>query len=171
MVPLSAMRTRNIWRRAGRSAVVLLGLAPAWVAAQRAELEKVIRRRVLANGLEVIVAENHGVPLATVEINVRNGAFTQSPEYAGLAHMYEHMFFRANMQYPQSELYLDRASQLGAVFNGTTQEETVKLLSHRAGRFGAWCDSVVGAGGTWTAVFGVRARGRAAGGDWRVRSQ
>ena len=73
----------------------------------------------------MIVVENHGVPLATVEINVRNGSFTQAPEYAGLAHMYEHMIFRANAEYPRSDAFLDRASQLGAVFNGTTQEETV----------------------------------------------
>lgn len=99
--------------------------APGPLVAQRAELEKIIKRKVLANGLEVIVVENHGVPLATVQVNVRNGSFTQTPEYAGLAHMYEHMFFRSNAQYPRSELYLDRASQLGAVFNGTTQEETV----------------------------------------------
>ena len=106
------------------AAVALLALAPASsLQAQRAELEKIIKRRVLPNGLEVIVVENHGVPLATVEINVRNGSFTQTPEYAGLAHMYEHMFFRANAEYPRSELYLDRASQLGAVFNGTTQEK------------------------------------------------
>jgi zinc protease len=108
-------------------AIVCLGacLTPLTLPAQRAELEKIIKRHVLPNGLEVIVVENHGVPLATVEVNVRNGSFTQTPEYAGLAHMYEHMFFRANAQYPQSEMYLDRAAQLGAVFNGTTQEETV----------------------------------------------
>lgn len=100
-------------------------LAPPPLGAQRAELEKIIQRRVLANGLEVIVVENHLVPLATIEVNVRNGSFTQTPEFAGLAHMYEHMFFRANLRYPQSELSLDRAAQLGAVFNGTTQEETV----------------------------------------------
>ncbi|MEO7042381.1 MAG: pitrilysin family protein, partial [Gemmatimonadaceae bacterium] len=100
-------------------------LLPVSLVAQRAALDKIIQRRVLSNGLEVIVVENHGVPLATVEINVRNGSFTQSPEYAGLAHMYEHMFFRANAEYPESDMYLDRASQLGAVFNGTTQEETV----------------------------------------------
>lgn len=111
-----------------RRAVALLSfvaLAPMALQAQRAELEKIIKRRVLPNGLEVIVVENHGVPLVTVEVNVRNGSFTQTPEYAGLAHMYEHMFFRANAAYPRSELYLDRAAQLGAVFNGTTQEETV----------------------------------------------
>jgi zinc protease len=93
--------------------------------AQRAELEKIIQRKVLANGLEVIVVENHGVPLATVEVDVKNGSFTQSPEFAGLAHMYEHMFFRANSKFPQPESFVDRAGDLGAVFNGTTAEERV----------------------------------------------
>ena len=67
---------------------------------QRAKLEKIIHQKVLPNGLEVIVVENHGVPLATVEIDVRNGSFTQTPEYEGLAHMYEHMFFKANKRLP-----------------------------------------------------------------------
>jgi zinc protease len=92
---------------------------------QRAELEKIIQRKVLPNGLEVIVVENHGVPLATIEIDVKNGSFTQSPEYEGLAHMYEHMFFRANSKYPEPNQFWDKASDLGAVFNGTTQEERV----------------------------------------------
>jgi predicted Zn-dependent peptidase len=47
-----------------------------------------------------VVVENHGVPLATVEIDVKNGSFTQTPDYAGLAHMYEHMFFKASQQFP-----------------------------------------------------------------------
>jgi len=92
---------------------------------QRAELEKIIQRKVLANGLEVIVVENHGVPLATIEIDVKNGSFTQSPEYEGLAHMYEHMFFKANSRYPELNQFWDRASELGAVFNGSTEEERV----------------------------------------------
>jgi zinc protease len=100
-------------------------IAPSILSAQRAELEKIIKRRVLPNGLEVIVVENHGVPLATIEVDVKNGAFTQSPEYAGLAHMYEHMFFRANAKYPDPEAFVGRAGDLGAVFNGTTSEERV----------------------------------------------
>jgi zinc protease len=91
----------------------------------RAELQKVLRRKVLANGLEVIVVENHGVPIATLEIDVRNGAFTQTPEYAGLAHMYEHMFFKANKTLPEPEAFNDRAAELGAVYNGSTREEVV----------------------------------------------
>jgi zinc protease len=93
--------------------------------AQRADLEKIIRRAVLPNGLEVVVIENHGVPLVTLEVVVRNGAFTQTPEYAGLAHLYEHMFFKANDRYPDPDQTIDRASQMGAVFNASTREELV----------------------------------------------
>jgi zinc protease len=110
--------------RATLALLLLLAFSStAW--GQRAELEKIIQRKVLSNGLEVIVVENHGVPLATVEVNVKNGAFTQSPEYEGLAHMYEHMIFRANSKYRDPGQFLDRMSELGAVFNGTTQEERV----------------------------------------------
>jgi zinc protease len=103
--------------------IVALTAAPAQ--AQRAELDKIIKRRVLKNGLEVIVVENHGVPLATVEIDVKNGSFTQTAEYAGLAHMYEHMFFKANERLPEPDQFIDRAAELGAVFNGRTDEERV----------------------------------------------
>ncbi len=108
------------------SALLILAFAaPSVAGAQRAELQKVIQRRVLANGLEIIVVENHGVPLATVEVDVKNGSFTQTPEYEGLAHMYEHMFFRADAKYPGVSEFWDKASDLGAVFNGTTAEERV----------------------------------------------
>jgi zinc protease len=98
----------------------------AW--GQRAELEKIIQRKVLPNGLEVIVVENHGVPLATIEIDVKNGSYTQTPEYEGLAHLYEHMFFKSNAKYSEPNQFWDRASELGAVFNGTTQEERVNYF-------------------------------------------
>lgn len=94
-------------------------------ATERGVLEQSIHRRVLDNGLEVIVLENHGVPLATVEIDVKNGSFTQTPATEGLAHMYEHMFFQANATYPEGQLFAERANELGAVYNGTTEEERV----------------------------------------------
>ena len=105
--------------------LLAFALVPMRARGQRAELEKIIQRKVLANGLEVIVVENHGVPLATIEIDVKNGSFTQTPEYEGLAHMYEHMFFQANSKYPELNQFWDRASDLGAVFNGTTDVENV----------------------------------------------
>ncbi len=116
---------RSITRRTIIAALTFLALAPATVSAQRTELERRIRRDTLANGMEIIVVENHGVPLATLEIDARNGSFTQSPTYEGLSHLYEHMFFKANESYPQPEQFVARASELGAVFNGTTTEERV----------------------------------------------
>jgi zinc protease len=108
-----------------RIALGVVLLAPAALPAQRAVLERVLQQRVLPNGMEVIVLENHGVPLATVEINVRNGSFTQTPGYEGLAHLYEHMFFKANGTLPRPDEFIARASELGAVFNAQTQEERV----------------------------------------------
>lgn len=116
------------WTAPARRALtlsVLIPLCGVTADAQRAELEKFIHQRVLANGLEVIVVENHGVPLTTIEFDVKNGSFTQPPGSEGLAHMYEHMFFRANAQHPLPDQFMERASRLGAVFNGTTQEERV----------------------------------------------
>ncbi len=79
----------------------------------------------LDNGLEVVVIENNKVPLATVEIAVKNGAYTEGPEYSGLSHMYQHMFFKANKDYPDQEKILKKTRELGAFFNGNTTEERV----------------------------------------------
>lgn len=73
------------------------------------------------------MVENHGVPLVTAELVVKNGAFTQPPELSGLSHMYEHMFFQANRRYPSAGDFTDRLSSIGAVYNGTTREELVNF--------------------------------------------
>jgi zinc protease len=51
----------------------------------------------LANGLEVIVLPDQSVPIVTVELAVRNGSFTETPDLNGLSHLYEHMFFKPNL--------------------------------------------------------------------------
>lgn len=111
--------------RAAALALLILFAAVTTAPAQRVELEKRIQRTTLANGLEVIVVENPGVPLVTMEAVVRNGAFTQTPAFEGLAHLYEHMIFGANVHYPQAEDFLARLSELGADYNGRTSEEAV----------------------------------------------
>ena len=110
--------------QAGLGILLTLG-APAMLIAQRAELERLIHRTTLTNGLDVIVVENRGVPLVTIEAEVKNGSFTQAPAYEGLSHLYEHMFFKANKDYPNPDQFVARASELGASFNGTTSEERV----------------------------------------------
>src|ERR1700749_2128345 len=82
----------------------------------------------LPNGLEVVVIENSKVPLATIEIAVKNGAYTEGPEYSGLSHLFEHMFFKANKDYPTQELLLKRTQELGAIWNGTPNTEKVNYF-------------------------------------------
>lgn len=82
----------------------------------------------LDNGLQVLVLEDPSVPLATVEIAVHNGAFTEDTMFNGLSHLYEHMFFKANKDIPSQEKYLDRIHELGMVFNGTTSNELVNYF-------------------------------------------
>jgi zinc protease len=84
-----------------------------------------IQSRVLANGLEVLVLEDHSVPLVTVELAVKNGSYTEPPELNGLSHLYEHMFFKANQAIKDREDYVQSIDQLGIVYNGQTHEELV----------------------------------------------
>jgi zinc protease len=89
------------------------------------QLQTKFINRQLPNGLEVIVLEDHSIPLVTCELAVRNGSFTEPPELNGLSHLYEHMFFKANRAALTHEAYLDTIDQLGIVYNGETHEEVV----------------------------------------------
>jgi zinc protease len=82
----------------------------------------------LKNGLQVIAIENRSVPLVTVEIAVKNGAYTEPPEYNGLSHLYEHMFFKSNEK-SRAEGYHDRAAELGMLSNAQTQHEVVNYYT------------------------------------------
>ncbi len=81
--------------------------------------------KTLANGLEVIVYPDPGVPIVSVELAVRNGSFTEPPELNGLSHLYEHMFFKSNQATVNQEPYLREIGQLGITYNGSTREEVV----------------------------------------------
>ena len=99
--------------------------APAAAGGPLAEAVPIVDKR-LANGLDVIVLEDHSIPLVTVELAVRNGSLTEPPELNGLSHLYEHMFFKSNRATIDRALYLRDIDQLGIIYNGTTQEEVVE---------------------------------------------
>src|SRR6476660_6374260 len=84
--------------------------------------------KTLDNGLQVLVIEDNSVPIATIEIAVHNGSFTEDSVFNGLSHLYEHMFFKANRDIPSQEAYLQRVHELGISFNGTTGDERVNYF-------------------------------------------
>lgn len=79
----------------------------------------------LPNGLDVLVVEDNTVPLATIMITCKNGSYTESPEFNGLSHLYEHMFFKANKDYGSADEFLNRTFELGIKYNGETSFEHV----------------------------------------------
>lgn len=98
---------------------------PAAAAPARAPQSTPWVHRQLANGLEVVVLEDHSVPLVTVEMAVKNGSFTEPPELNGLSHLFEHMFFKSNRATANAEDYLANIGKLGIAYNGSTREEIV----------------------------------------------
>ena len=97
----------------------------ATAAAPAKAAEESVVTKTLANGLEIIVLEDHSIPLVTVEMAFRNGSYTEPPELNGLSHLYEHMFFKANRASLERADYLRTIDQLGIIYNGQTQEEVV----------------------------------------------
>lgn len=89
-------------------------------AAEKTPVENLYEYK-LENGLSLFVAENHTVPLAYIEIAVKAGAITQTPENAGLFHLYEHMMFKGNKLYKDAASVNRALSNLGvASWNGST---------------------------------------------------
>src|ERR671921_2860487 len=111
-----------------KSILSLLLCSTALLLAAQPRLPQNYYWQKLDNGLEVVVIENSKVPLATIEIAVKNGAYTEGPEYSGLSHLFEHMFFKANKDYPDQEKFLKRTQELGAIWNGTTGDERVNYF-------------------------------------------
>ena len=97
--------------------------APATAPARLPEAKLV--NKVLANGLEIIVLEDHSIPLITIELAVKNGSYTEPPELNGLSHLYEHMFFKSNRAMLLREEYLRELGQIGVAYNASTREEVV----------------------------------------------
>jgi zinc protease len=98
----------------------------AAAAAFAAEPSPGFERRVLDNGLEVFVIENHVVPLARIQITFRCGALAQTPETAGVFHLYEHMLFKGNTVYRTQSDFQSAMKELGvSTWNGGTSTEYV----------------------------------------------
>ncbi len=99
--------------------------APAAPAEPRGPLAEPapLASRTLPNGLQIIVFEDHSVPLVTVELGIRNGSFTETEQLNGLSHLYEHMFFQPNTVTRQGAEYMNTIDQLGISYNGATREE------------------------------------------------
>jgi zinc protease len=106
------------------AALCLLGL-PGRLAAVETPVPE-LTWQVLDNGLEVFIFESHAVPLAKIEVVFRCGSIAQTPETAGLFHLYEHMLFKGNAVLRSDSDFQAAMKELGVTeWNGGTSDEFV----------------------------------------------
>jgi zinc protease len=119
---------------APRRLVALLALAgalslPAWsapaasqgaVSTEAGQLAVRQEKLTLANGFEVILVEDHRLPLVAFNLWVHAGPRNEAPGQTGFAHLFEHLMFAGSRHVPRGEFdkFVDAAG--GTDSNGST---------------------------------------------------
>ncbi|MBD3233517.1 MAG: hypothetical protein GF315_07305 [candidate division Zixibacteria bacterium] len=81
-------------------------------------------KKVLDNGLTVIIKEDHKAPLVTIDTWVEIGYLNEPDSLTGISHLLEHMFFKGTEKRGIGELKGD-VKRLGGYFNaGTSYDHT-----------------------------------------------
>lgn len=84
-----------------------------------------VRRTVLPNGLTVLIREQRGSGIVALNTWVKAGYFHETDEVAGMAHLFEHMFFKGSRGFPQPEAIDEAISGAGGETNaGTIYDST-----------------------------------------------
>jgi predicted Zn-dependent peptidase len=89
-----------------------------------------LAERTLANGLRVIVSEDHTVPNVAVNLWVGVGSRHETPGRTGFAHLFEHLMFQGSRNVASGEHFsalMDEGARLNATtwFDRTNYFETV----------------------------------------------
>ncbi len=78
-------------------------------------------KRTLANGLDVIVHEDHHLPLVAVNIWYHVGSKDERPGRTGFAHLFEHLMFEGSEHHNSG--YFPPLQRAGASVNGSTNAD------------------------------------------------
>ncbi len=84
-------------------------------------IELPFTKRTLANGLDVIVHEDHHVPIVAVNIWYHVGSKNERPGRTGFAHLFEHLMFEGSEHHNHG--YFPPLQQAGALLNGSTNTD------------------------------------------------
>jgi zinc protease len=76
---------------------------------------------VLKNGLQVILHEDHAVPVVAVNVWYHVGSHNEKAGRTGFAHLFEHMMFQGSEHQPGE--YFTPLQKIGGSVNGSTSED------------------------------------------------
>jgi zinc protease len=102
-----------------RLIVLLAVLAPSLA---RAADPLAFSRTVLPNGLELIVHEDHTVPVAAVDVWYHVGSKDERPGKTGFAHLFEHLMFKGSAHIGDGQ-HFRYITEAGGMCNGTTNRD------------------------------------------------
>ncbi|MCA1563847.1 MAG: insulinase family protein [Acidobacteria bacterium] len=78
-------------------------------------------KRTLGNGLEVVVHEDHAVPIVAVNVWYHVGSKNERPGRTGFAHLFEHLMFEGSQHHDRG--YFHPLQEAGASLNGSTNAD------------------------------------------------
>ena len=76
----------------------------------------------LANGLMVVLSEDHSTPIVTVNVWYHVGSANERAHRSGFAHLFEHMMFQGSAHVKKSE-HMQLVERAGGSMNGSTRED------------------------------------------------
>jgi zinc protease len=79
----------------------------------------------LANGLQIVLLEDHSAPVVALQTWIRFGSADEDPAVAGIAHVFEHMLFKGTERFPHGEIAGLIEGAGGTVNAWTSYDETV----------------------------------------------
>ena len=86
------------WKILVIATLLCLGFAPSAFSAGRTNPLPEVKHEIytLANGLTVILVEDHSLPMVGVNVNYKVGSKNERPGKTGFAHLFEHMMFQGS---------------------------------------------------------------------------
>jgi zinc protease len=78
-------------------------------------------KQTLANGLDVIVHEDHHIPIVAINIWYHVGSKNERPGRTGFAHLFEHLMFEGSEHHNTG--FFPPLQQAGGVLNGSTNTD------------------------------------------------
>ena len=101
--------------------ILLCGLAACLAAAQASE----VASRTLANGMKVLVEEDHNIPNVAMYFFYKVGARNERPGITGVSHFFEHMMFNGAKKYGPKQFDIQMEKNGGNNNAYTSEDVTV----------------------------------------------
>jgi zinc protease len=99
-------------------------------------------KHTLANGLDVILHEDHACPIVAVNLWYHVGSKNESPGHTGFAHLFEHLMFEGSQHYDRG--YFEPLQGAGAALNGSTNADRTnywEVMPANALELALWMES------------------------------